>query len=380
MDFKVAGTRDGVTAIQMDIKTHGITQEVMKEALAKAHAARYAILDTMEQAIPRPRPQLSKYAPLITSIVIDKDKIREVIGPGGKVVRDIQEKTGASINIEDDGTVQIVGSTKEQSDAALRMIEGIVADPEVGAVYEAKVKSIVDFGAFVEFLPGKEGLVHISELENRRVGRVEDVLNIGDTVKASTATGRYGSAVRLCSTNRHSTAGSVAVCSPAPAGMPAALRPRPYSMSSPQCIGARRLEHGEGLPCPGRATPGSSGCDIAAAVDSEISIQPGARALIPSGFCLQIPPGLEVQVRSRSGLAHTHGVMVLNSPGTIDSDYRGEVKVILANFGSEPFTVKRGDRIAQLVPMAVPHDVGFEEVAEIGETARGAGGFGHSGT
>ena len=156
MDFKVAGTREGVTAIQMDIKIAGVTPEIMKEALAKANNARMRILDIMYQTINAPRKELSEFAPRITAIKIDRDKIREIIGPGGKIVRDIQETTGTTISIEDDGTVQVAASNKLQRDAALKRIRDIVAEPELGAVYEAKVKSIVDFGAFVEFLPGKD--------------------------------------------------------------------------------------------------------------------------------------------------------------------------------------------------------------------------------
>jgi len=183
MDFKVAGTRNGVTAIQMDIKVAGITPEIMKIALEKAKIARFKIIDIMSEALPEARKELSPYAPRISTIVIDKEKIREIIGPSGKVIRDIQDTTGTTIFIEDDGTVQIAASNKESRDAALRRIQGIVAEPELGAVYDAVVKTIVDFGAFVEFLPGKEGLVHISELENHRVEKVDDVLKVGDKLQ-----------------------------------------------------------------------------------------------------------------------------------------------------------------------------------------------------
>jgi polyribonucleotide nucleotidyltransferase len=183
MDFKVAGTREGVTAIQMDIKIAGVTPQIMRDALAKANSARNRILDIMYQAIPEPRKDLCEYAPRITAIRIDKEKIREIIGPGGKIVRDIQETTGTTIVIEDDGTVQVAAANKSQRDAALKRIKDIIAEPELGAIYEAKVKSIVDFGAFVEFLPGKEGLVHISELDLKRVNRTEDVVKMGDVIR-----------------------------------------------------------------------------------------------------------------------------------------------------------------------------------------------------
>ncbi len=183
MDLKVAGTRDGITAIQMDIKIHGITPEIMKDALAKAHTARCKIIDVMEKTIAKPRPDLSPYAPRITSITIDKEKIGDIIGPGGKIIREIQEETGTKINIEDDGTVQIFATDKNEAEAALERIKAIVAEPEMGAVYEAKIKNIVEFGAFAEYMPGKEGLIHISELDTKRVAKVEDVVKLGDVVK-----------------------------------------------------------------------------------------------------------------------------------------------------------------------------------------------------
>ncbi len=183
MDFKVTGTRDGVTAIQMDIKIFGITPQIMKDALAKARDARLRIIDIMEQTIPASRKEMSEYAPRVSTISIDKEKIREIIGPSGKVIRDIQETTGTTIFIDDDGTVQIAAINKEQRDAALRRIRGIVAEPELNAVYDAVVKTVVEFGAFVEFLPGKEGLIHISELDHKRVAKVEDILQVGDSVK-----------------------------------------------------------------------------------------------------------------------------------------------------------------------------------------------------
>ncbi len=141
----------------------------------------------------------------------------------------------------------------------------------------------------------------------------------------------------------------------------------------------KRLEHAQDLPLPKRMTRGSSGCDVCAAIKTELIIAPGERALVPTGLCLEIPEGYEVQVRPRSGLAFKFGVTVLNAPGTIDSDYRGEVKIILANFGEQPFAVKRGERIAQLVPSQVAASIDFTENQSIGETFRGAGGFGHTG-
>ncbi|MGD9201721.1 MAG: polyribonucleotide nucleotidyltransferase, partial [Chitinispirillia bacterium] len=183
MDFKVTGTRDGITAIQMDIKINGITPELMKDALEKANIARNKIIDEMEKAIPSPRAELSQYAPRIITVKVDRDKIGDIIGPGGKNVREIQESTGSTINIEDDGTVRIFAVSKKEAELAVNRIKDITAEPEVGAVYEAKVKTIVDFGAFAEYLPGKDGLIHISELDTKRVAKVEDVLKVGDIVK-----------------------------------------------------------------------------------------------------------------------------------------------------------------------------------------------------
>ncbi|MDO5575493.1 MAG: dUTP diphosphatase [Fibrobacter sp.] len=151
-------------------------------------------------------------------------------------------------------------------------------------------------------------------------------------------------------------------------------------MQNAGSIFVKRLEHAAGLPLPSRMTPGSSGCDVCAALGESVTIEPQKRALIPTGLCFEIPVGYEVQVRPRSGLAFKNGVTVLNAPGTIDSDYRGEVKVILINLGEEPFTIKHGDRIAQLVAARVASELEFTERGTVSETLRGAGGFGHTGT
>ena len=182
MDFKVAGTEKGITAIQMDIKIKGIDRDILKQALAQAHEGRLFILKSMLDVIPEPRKEMSPYAPKIINITIDPDKIREVIGPGGKVINGIIDQTGVKIDIEDDGRVFIYGTDVAAAEKALKMVEDIVKEVEVGEVYEGKVMRILDFGAFVEILPGKEGLVHISKLAWERVGKVQDVLNIGDTV------------------------------------------------------------------------------------------------------------------------------------------------------------------------------------------------------
>lgn len=182
MDFKVAGTKAGVTSLQMDIKVAGITQEIMQIALEQAKGGRHHILEKMDEALTAPRGELNKHAPRITTIKIDPDKIREVIGTGGKVIREITETTGAKIDIEDDGTVRVAAVDGEAGDAAINWIKGIVEEPEVGKIYTGKVVRIVDFGAFVNFMGSKDGLVHISELVDERVEKVTDVINEGDEV------------------------------------------------------------------------------------------------------------------------------------------------------------------------------------------------------
>ncbi|HET7233920.1 MAG TPA: polyribonucleotide nucleotidyltransferase [Longimicrobium sp.] len=183
MDFKVAGTRDGVTSIQMDIKIAGLTLEIMREALEKANRGRLHILGLMEQALEGPRAELSQYAPRIITMKINPSKIGEVIGPKGKTIRGIQEATGASINIDDDGTITIASVNGEGGERARRMISGMVEEPEVGRIYEGVVKSTTTFGAFVEITPGTEGLLHISEIQDGRVANTEDVVKKGDTVQ-----------------------------------------------------------------------------------------------------------------------------------------------------------------------------------------------------
>jgi DNA polymerase III epsilon subunit family exonuclease len=180
MDFKVAGTAEGVTALQMDIKVAGITSEILRDALEQARTARLFILDKMTAVISASRSELSQYAPRITTIKIPVDKIRDVIGAGGKVIRQITAETGTQINVEDDGTIQIAATDGEAAKKAIAWIEGLTKDVEVGKEYLGKVTRIMNFGAFVEILPGKEGLVHISQLADYRVPRVEDVVSIGD--------------------------------------------------------------------------------------------------------------------------------------------------------------------------------------------------------
>jgi len=183
MDFKVAGTADGITAFQMDIKIKGISYEILSRALEQAHDARLRILEAMMAVLPEPRKEISPYAPRLTTLQIPVDMIGAVIGPGGKTIRAITQETGTEISIEDDGRVTIASVSKEASEKAKALIERIVEVPEVGKVYKATVRRIMDFGAFVEFLPGKEGLLHISQIDNRRVEKVSDVLKVGDEIE-----------------------------------------------------------------------------------------------------------------------------------------------------------------------------------------------------
>jgi polyribonucleotide nucleotidyltransferase len=182
MDFKVAGTAKGITAIQMDIKINGIDRAILNDALAQARDGRMFILNKMLERISEPKKELSQYAPKIISMNIHPDKIRDVIGAGGKIINKIIEETGVKIDIEQDGRVFIASSNQEMNDKARAIIEGIVKEVVVGETYLGTVKRVEKFGAFVEILPGKEGLVHISQLSNDRVAKVEDVVNIGDSI------------------------------------------------------------------------------------------------------------------------------------------------------------------------------------------------------
>jgi polyribonucleotide nucleotidyltransferase len=183
MDFKVAGTRDGVTALQMDIKVEGVTAEIMRVALDQARAGRLYILGEMNKALGSSRTKMSDWAPSIITLKIDQEKIRDVIGKGGAVIRQITEETGTTIDIENDGTVKIASVSGAAGREAQRRIELITADVEVGQVYEGKVVRLMDFGAFVTILPGRDGLVHISQISDERVERVSDRLKEGDVVR-----------------------------------------------------------------------------------------------------------------------------------------------------------------------------------------------------
>ena len=183
MDFKVTGTAKGITALQMDIKIGGLTHEIMSRALAQAKQGRLHILDKMNEALDMPRPEMSPYAPRIVQMTIKPDKIRDLIGPGGRVIRGICAESGAEIEVEDDGKVSISAANNENLQAAVKMVEDVVAEAEIGKIYEGTVTRIMNFGAFVEILPGKEGLVPISQLADYHVNKVEDILKEGDIVK-----------------------------------------------------------------------------------------------------------------------------------------------------------------------------------------------------
>ena len=183
MDFKVAGTRDGITALQMDMKIDGITREVLEESLNDAHSARMRILDVIESAIEKPRSDISDYAPRLFTIDIDPEKVRDVIGSGGKTINKIIDATGVKIETEDDGHITVASEDGESGKKAIEMIKSIVTDPKPGDIYTGKVVRIMNFGAFVEIAIGKEGLLHISQIDHHRVEKVEDVLSVGDEVK-----------------------------------------------------------------------------------------------------------------------------------------------------------------------------------------------------
>ena len=182
MDFKVAGTEKGITAIQMDIKIDGINRQIFEQALEQARKGRAYILGKMLECIPAPRPSLKEHAPKITTLKINPDKIKDVIGPGGKVIKTITEESGAKIDIEEDGTVYVAAADQASVNKAIEAINAITAEPEIGKIYTGKVTRLMNFGAFVEFMPGREGLVHISQLAKERVEKVEDVVNVGDEI------------------------------------------------------------------------------------------------------------------------------------------------------------------------------------------------------
>jgi len=196
MDFKVAGTSEGITALQMDIKIAGVNAQIMAEALAQAKKGRLHILDAMGQTLSQARAEISPFAPRIIKIKINPDKIRDVIGPGGKVIRALVEETGAKIDVEDDGTVSIATADSAAAEAAVNRIRGLTAEAEIGATYVGTVSRIVDFGAFVEIFPGTDGLLHISEIADRRIRDVRDELKEGQQIMVK-CIGKDGNKIKL---------------------------------------------------------------------------------------------------------------------------------------------------------------------------------------
>jgi polyribonucleotide nucleotidyltransferase len=182
MDFKLAGTRQGITGFQLDLKIAGLDIAGMYDAMMQAREARLKLLDVMDACIEQPRPDISPYAPRIHTVMINPEKIGGLIGPGGKVIRGITERTGTQIDIKDDGTVNIFAVNREAMEAAVREVEAVTAEVEVGKVYRGEVKTVREFGAFVEILPGQDGLLHISEMADYRVDKVEDICKVGDWV------------------------------------------------------------------------------------------------------------------------------------------------------------------------------------------------------
>jgi len=197
MDFKVAGTRKGITALQMDIKTKGLTSQILSEALEQARLARLEILDKIDACMPAPRPQLKPHAPSLMILKIDPEKIGAVIGPGGKMIRSIQEKTGARIDIEDDGTVFIAAEDGPSAAQAKLMVEGLTEEAVVGRIYTGRVVRTTDFGAFVEILPNLDGMVHISQLDSQHIEKVEDVARVGDEITVMVTNIDHDGKIRL---------------------------------------------------------------------------------------------------------------------------------------------------------------------------------------
>jgi polyribonucleotide nucleotidyltransferase len=197
MDFKVCGTAKGITAIQMDIKIEGLNRDILTRALDQAREGRMHILGKMLETLAQPRADLSKYAPRITTIKVKPDQIRIIIGPGGKTIKGIIDQTGVAIDVEDDGTVNVASSDSDAVKKALDIIKGLTAEPEVGATYKGPVQRITDFGAFIELMPGTDGLLHISEMDHKRVERVTDVMKEGDLVEVKVISVDRDGKVRL---------------------------------------------------------------------------------------------------------------------------------------------------------------------------------------
>jgi polyribonucleotide nucleotidyltransferase len=238
MDFKVAGTEKGITSIQMDIKIQGLDLKIMKEALAQAREGRMHILGEMNKAMTEPRAEMSKYAPRIVTVQINPEKIGDLIGPKGKTIRGIQDETGAELTVDDTGLVTIAAVGGEAMQRARQMVQAITAEPEIGATYEGTVKTTTAFGAFVEIMPGTEGLVHISELKHGRTDKTEDVVNKGDRVTVKLLDRDERGRLRL----------SMKALVPRPEGMPEEepRPPRPEGDRPPREDGDRPRRSGGG--------------------------------------------------------------------------------------------------------------------------------------
>ena len=308
MDFKVAGTAKGVTAIQMDIKISGLSREILHEALEQAHKGRMHIMGIMLDTIAEPRQQMSQYAPRIITMRIDPDKIRDVIGSGGKVIRGIIDETGAKIDIEDDGTVFIASVDQDGAAKAQQIIESLTKEVEVGEVYLGKVTRLMAFGAFVEVLPGKEGLVHISKLAKERVENVEDVVNVGDEIMVKVIMDIRGFEV--------------------------------VSAFEEQDINL-----------PTRKTTESAGYDIECA--EAVTLEPGQVVLVPTGIKAFMAYDEYLAIHIRSSMAIKRHLALVNSTGIIDSDYynnednEGHIMIALLNYGKETVSLEKGERVAQ---------------------------------
>ena len=253
MDFKVAGTASGVTALQMDVKVKGISYEILGDALEQAREARLFILDKMQETIVISRPELSKYAPRMVKLTIKPDKIRNVIGPGGRIIRSITEQTKVTMDVDNDGTVTIGSASEEATQRAIKMIEELTREVEVRGIYTGKVTRTTNFGAFVEIIPGTEGLVHISELADYHVGSVEDVVKVGDEITVVVTEidrlGRVNLSRRALLEKPSEESGS-------PREAPPDYERRPPSPRPPQRQGERRGEPERGR-FPRNSTPDS---------------------------------------------------------------------------------------------------------------------------
>ena len=372
MDFKVCGTKNGITSIQMDIKIAGVDQAILTRALEQARVGRLHILEKMLAALPTPRAEISQYAPRITTIRIRPERIKDVIGPGGKVIKDIIARTGCSINIEDDGSVAIASSSQENVEQAIKMIRNLTQDAEIGKIYLGTVRKIVEFGAFVEIFPGTDGLIHISELSDKRVKAVTDVLHEGDEVLVKVLSVDRQGKIRLS----RKEALAAAAGEIAEARRPTPLRPQPSlacsTVKAPARRPARRPAATARTTRP-RARPAPTCAPTSTACSS-----------LGSGFAGADRPGDRDPRR-------------LRGPGAGPQRARAQARRRAAQrardhrlrlprralgpagqLGPRAVQLRRGDRIAQLVIAPVVR-ASFELAEALSESGRGGGGFGHTG-